>query len=356
MFGANKNTTSLCMEENRIFFFYSSPLHVNVLIDKRMKSPRVIKSKTQAANLTLQTRHDSGKRRSEQLTQVPQIFSNFYGKKTNRKEVGNHALVSTLRFSFQTRKLEGTLCCFTFILEQNYATASICGNFDLATRTYFLAMRKSKIVKIVSSQMVQSQDRKARYNDVAKQSYLKSLGFPFMRISLCKINFKYLKNFLHRSRYDNQMRMNKQDADEGWASNETQYTAVISTKKRLAFVKSLAAAQRKQGRKISESAGSGIFFCPIGKIMPKPEPFPVFSFGLSAFFQKNPYKMEKQCLYNIPHFSWPASLSVEKKIFPRAVFSMGPHIPPPAGKLGERGKTLRIKTVKKLFDDLVPPS
>lgn len=36
--------------------------------------------------------------------------------------------------------------------------------------------------------------------------------------------------------------MNKQDADEGWASNETQYTAVISTKKRLAFVKSLAAA------------------------------------------------------------------------------------------------------------------
>ena len=80
--------------------------------------------------------------------------------------------------------------------------------------------------------------------------------------------------------------------------------------------------------------------------------------------------MEKQCLYNIPHFSWPASLSVEKKIFPRAVFfsdpfffptppgyfSMGPHIPPPAGKLGERGKTLRIKTVKKLFDDLVPPS
>lgn len=53
MFGANKNTTSLCMEENRIFFFYSSPLHVNVLIDKRMKSPRVIKSKTHAANLTL---------------------------------------------------------------------------------------------------------------------------------------------------------------------------------------------------------------------------------------------------------------------------------------------------------------
>lgn len=133
------------------FFFYSSPLHVNVLIDKRMKSLGLLNPKLRLP--TWHCRQDTTAVREDlnSWRKYPRYFPTFTGKKTNRKEVGNHALVSTLRFSFQTRKLEGTLCCFTFILEQNYATASICGNFDLATRTYFLAMRKSKTVKIVSS-------------------------------------------------------------------------------------------------------------------------------------------------------------------------------------------------------------